>query len=101
MQRLKRVWAALRWTIVAAVVGGGVWLLLELLLHAPSADDIPDDMSFTAWYGHWRAVLITFRIFIAFLLRFPPPPPPGARRNAGLVRALVISLFTPHFLIPR
>lgn len=100
MRGLKRVWSALRWTIAALVVGGGVWLLLELLLHAPSRDDIPVNVPFTAWYGHWRAVLITSGIFIAFLFGFARPRRRGEWRNAGLYVAFVISLFTEMYGIP-
>lgn len=100
MQYLRRLWSILRWGIVALVVGAGAWLLLELLLHPPSPYDIPDDMPFSAWYGHWRAVLITSGIFIAFLFGFARPRRRGEWRNAGLYVAFVISLFTEMYGIP-
>lgn len=100
MQQLKRAWSISRWAIVVFVVGVGAWLLLELLLHAPSLDDIAYGMSFSAWYGHWRAVLITSGIFIAFLFGFARPRRRGEGRNAGLYVAFVISLFTEMYGIP-
>lgn len=100
MQQLKAVWSVVRWAIVAVVVGGGVWLLLDWLVYAPSPDDMPHNVLFSDWYGDWRAVLITSGIFIAFLFGFARPRRRGEWRNAGLYVAFVISLFTEMFGIP-
>lgn len=96
MRQLERVWSVTRWAIVAVVLGGGLWLFLELLLHEPSPENIPSGQ----WYGNWRAVLITTGVFTLFLLGFARPRRRGEWRNAGLYVAFLISLFTEMFGIP-
>lgn len=101
MQQLKAVMgSALRWAVVAVVVGAGLWLLLEMLLQPPSPDDLPHNVSFESWYGNWRAVLFGTAVFALFLLGFARPRRRLAWRNAGLYLAFVISLFTEMFGIP-
>ncbi len=96
MRQLKAVWPALRWAIVAVVVGGGLWLFLGLLLHEPDPENVPSWL----WYGNWRAVLITTGLFTLFLLGFARPRRRGEWRNAGLYVAFLISLFTEMFGVP-
>ena len=96
MRQLKAVWPALRWAIVAVVVGGGLWLFLGMLLHEPDPENVPSWL----WYGNWRAVLGATALFALFLLGFARPRRRGEWRNAGLYVAFLISLFTEMFGIP-
>lgn len=101
MQQIKAARVSLvRWAIVAAVIGAGLWLLLDLLLQPPSADESLHDVPFESWYGNWRAVLIGTAVFALFLLGFARPRRRMAWRNAGLYLAFLISLFTEMFGIP-
>lgn len=100
MQQLKAMWPALRWVIAAVVIGGGLWLLLEMLLQAPKPGDVPYDVPFSLWYGNWRAVLIATAVFTLFLLGFARPRRQGEWRSAGLYVAFLISLFTEMYGVP-
>ena len=101
MTQVKAVMVSvLRWGVVAAVMGAGLWLLLEMLLQPPSPDDIPHNVSYESWYGNWQAVSIGTAVFALFLLGFAPPRRRMAWRNMGLYLAFLISLFTEMFGIP-
>lgn len=96
MQQLTAVWSVVRWVIAAVVVGGGVWLLVGILLHEPSPENIPS----WHWYGNWRAVLIVTAVFALFVLGFVRPRQPREWGNAGIYVAFLISLFTEMYGIP-
>ncbi len=101
MQQRKSVMPSiLRWSVVAVVISAGLWLLLEMMLHAPSADEMPDNVQFESWYGNWPAVVLGTAVFAAFLLGFARPRRRMAWRNAGIYLAFLISLFTEMFGIP-
>lgn len=101
MQRIKPLAAStLRWSIVAIVVAACVWLLVEMLLQPPGADEIVQNVPFESWYGNWRAVFLATAVFAVFLLGFARPRRRMAWRNAGLYFAFLISLFTEMFGIP-
>lgn len=95
-QGLKAVWPVLRWAIAVAVIGWGLWLLAQMLLHEPDPENIPS----WEWYGNWRGVLIMTAVFGAFVLGFAAPRRRGEWRNAGVFLAFLISLFTEMFGIP-
>lgn len=56
--------------------------------------------SFTEWYGNWGAVVITVMLGSGFALTFLWPRQRREWRNAGLLQAFLISLFTEMFGVP-
>ena len=80
MKQVKAIMVSvLRWGVVAAAIGAGPWLLLEMLLQPPGPDDIPHNVPYESWYGNWQAVSIGTAVFALFLLGFAPP----RRRRPG------------------
>lgn len=56
--------------------------------------------SFTDWYGNWGAVAMTVLLGSGFALTFLWPRRRREWRNAGLLQAFLISLFTEMFGVP-
>jgi protein-S-isoprenylcysteine O-methyltransferase Ste14 len=56
--------------------------------------------SFTDWYGNWGAVAMTVLLGSGFALTFLWPRQRREWRNAGLLQAFLISLFTEMFGVP-
>ena len=56
--------------------------------------------SFTEWYGNWGAVVLTMILASGFALTLLWPQQRRDWRNAGLLQAFLISLFTEMFGFP-
>jgi protein-S-isoprenylcysteine O-methyltransferase Ste14 len=93
---MMRMWRLGRWVLVALVLGWILRLAVQIMQGHPGLHDV----SFEAWYGHWRTVLIATAIFVAFGLGFVRPRRSGEWPSAGLYTAFLISLFTEMFGVP-
>ena len=96
MERLSTLWRALRWGLVAVIIGLSLWLLVRTVHDVPGLHDVP----FERWYGGWREVLAATGLFTLFLLGFARPRRRVEWRSAGLYTAFLVSLFTEMFGIP-
>lgn len=95
---MKIHWSAIRWGIAALLVGASLWSFVRTAQYTPGpfAMAVP----FEAWYGNWRAVLLTAGVFTLFLIGFTRPRRRAEWRNAGVAVAFFISLFTEMFGVP-
>lgn len=95
---MKHLWPAARWGIAALIVAATLWSFVTTARHTPGpfAMGVP----FEAWYGNWRAVLITAGVFTLFVVGFTRPRRRVEWRNAGVAVAFFISLFTEMFGVP-
>lgn len=95
---MKRLWPAVRWSVAAVLVVASLWLFVKTARHTP--DHSMAWVPFEAWYGNWRAVLLTAGVFTLFLIGFTRPRRRTEWRNAGVAVAFFISLFTEMFGVP-
>jgi protein-S-isoprenylcysteine O-methyltransferase Ste14 len=91
-------WPALRWGVAALLVAGSVAFVIAAARHTPGPHMAR--VPFEAWYGNWRAVLLTAGVFTLFLVGFTRPRRRAEWRNAGVAAAFFISLFTEMFGVP-
>lgn len=64
-----------RWGIAGLVVGGGLWLVLDIIRELPPTENL----SFDLWYGNWLAVASITGVFALFLAGFVRPRPSSSR----------------------
>jgi len=95
--RERTLWRA-RVGLAGLVVLLGLGLVAVVLWHVPTPGGM--GLSFEAWYGNWRGVLVASALFTAFLLAFARPRRRVEWRNTGLYVAFLISLFTEMFGLP-
>lgn len=95
---MKSFWPAVRWGVAALLVAGSVAFFIAAARHTPGPQMVR--VPFEAWYGNWRAVLLTAGVFTLFLVGFTRPRRRAEWRNAGVAAAFFISLFTEMFGIP-
>ncbi len=85
-----------RWGIASLVVGGGLWLVLDIIRELPPTENV----SFDLWYGNWLAVVSITGVFMLFLVGFVRPRRRVEWRSFGLCTAFLVSLFTEMFGVP-
>jgi protein-S-isoprenylcysteine O-methyltransferase Ste14 len=87
-----------RVSLAGLIVLLGLGLVALVVWHVPAPGGM--GVSFEAWYGNWRGVLVVSGLFTAFLLAFARPRRRAEWRHTGLYVAFLISLFTEMFGLP-